>query len=207
MITSIFRKATFRGVFSNFNSFLPVAYKFGLVYTLLHRCFQICSTYEKFHEKIVLLKDIFKRNEYPKAFIDKCITNFLNKLFVSKKIVHTSEKKQVLIVLPFLGPLSFEIRSRLQKCLKSYIPYCSLKVVYQSKNRLFSVSQFKDKIADCKLSSHLVYTFLCSYWNATYYGQTQRHIFVRACEHLATTLLTDKPIEYPKNWSHIVWGS
>ena len=126
------------------------------MYTLLHCCFQICSKYKKFHEEIVLLKDIFKRNEYPKTFIDKCITNFLNKLFVSKKIVHTAEKKQVLIVLPFLGPLSFEIRSRLQKCLKSYIPYCSLKVVYQSKNRLSSVFQFKDKIADCKLSLHLV---------------------------------------------------
>ena len=133
MLTSIFRKAAFSGVFTNFNSFLPVTYNFGLVYTLLLRCFQIRSTYEKFHEEIVLLKDIFKSNEYPKAFIDKCIKNFLNKLFVSKKIVHTAEKKQVLIVLPFLGPLSFEIRSRLQKYLKSYIPYCSLKVVYQSK--------------------------------------------------------------------------
>ena len=82
LITSIFCKTTFSGVFTNFNSFLPVTYKSGLVYTLLHLCFQMCSTYEKFHEEIVLLKDIFKRNEYPETFIDKCITNFwINYLF------------------------------------------------------------------------------------------------------------------------------
>ena len=59
LITSVFRKATFSGVFTNFKSFMPVTYKFGLVYTLLHRSFSICSSYEKFYEEIVLLKDIF----------------------------------------------------------------------------------------------------------------------------------------------------
>ena len=191
----------FSGVFTNFNSFIPVTYKFGLVYTLLHRCFQICSSYEKFHEEVVFLKDIFKRNEYPNKVIDKCIKTFLNKLFIPKKCVQTAEKKQVLIVLPFLGPLSFEIRSRLQKCFKNYLPFCSLKVVYQSKNRLSSVFQFKDKITDSKLSSHLVYKFLCSCCNATYYGQTQRHIYVRACEHLAITPLTGKTVKTPKKSS------
>ena len=65
LITSVFRKATSSGVFTNFKSFMSVAYKFGLVYTLLHRSFFICSSYEKFHEEIVLLKDIFKKNYYP----------------------------------------------------------------------------------------------------------------------------------------------
>ena len=73
LVTSVFSKATFSGVFTNFKSFLPVAYKFGLIYTLLHRSFSICSSYEKFHEEIVLLKKNFKKNEYPQYFIDKCI--------------------------------------------------------------------------------------------------------------------------------------
>ena len=37
LVTSVFRKATISGIFINFKSFIPVAYKFGLVYTLLHR--------------------------------------------------------------------------------------------------------------------------------------------------------------------------
>ena len=60
LVTSVFRKATFNGVFTNFKSFMPVVYKFGLVYTLLHRSFSISSSFEKFHEEIVLLKDILE---------------------------------------------------------------------------------------------------------------------------------------------------
>ena len=63
LMTLVIRKATFSGVFTNFKSFMPVAYKFGLVSTLLHRSFSICSSYEKFYEEIGLLKDIFKKNE------------------------------------------------------------------------------------------------------------------------------------------------
>ena len=71
LITSVFRKTAFSCVFTNFKSFMPVEYKFGLVHTLLHRSFSICFSYEEFHEEIVLLKDIFKKNEYPQFFIDE----------------------------------------------------------------------------------------------------------------------------------------
>ena len=110
----------FSGVSTNLVVFLPTlkAYKFGLVYPLLYRPFSICSSFEKFHEGIVLSKGIFKKNECPQVFIDKCINN-LSKLFVPKRIIHTFDKKQVRLVLPFLGPLSFEIRSCFQKCFKN----------------------------------------------------------------------------------------
>ena len=118
-------------------------------------------------------------------------------MFVSKRIVHTLHKKQVRLVLPFLDPLSFEIRSRLQKCFKNYIPYCSLKVVCQSRSRISNLFNFKD-VVNTKLSSHIVYKFMCSCCNATYYGQTQTHFFVRASEHLGITPLTGKVVKTPK---------
>ena len=40
--TSIFCKTTFSGVFTNFKTYLAVACKFGLVYTLLYGSFFIC---------------------------------------------------------------------------------------------------------------------------------------------------------------------
>ena len=70
---SVCRKPTFSGFFTNFKSFIPTVYKFGLVYTLLHRCFNIISYYEKFHNEINALKQIFKINGYPFQFIDRCI--------------------------------------------------------------------------------------------------------------------------------------
>ena len=48
-VTSIFRKATFSGVYTNYNSFLPETYKIGLVHMLLFQFFKICSSMENFH--------------------------------------------------------------------------------------------------------------------------------------------------------------
>ena len=69
--TTIYRKPTFSGVYSNFESFLPSVCKFGMVYTLLHRCFWICSNWTQFHTELMFLKGIFQKNRYPKNFIDK----------------------------------------------------------------------------------------------------------------------------------------
>ena len=41
--TSVFRKATFSGVFTNFDSFIFVSYKTGLIFTLPFCCFTSCS--------------------------------------------------------------------------------------------------------------------------------------------------------------------
>ena len=112
LVTSVFRMAIFSCVFTNFKSCMPVAYKFGFAYNLLHRSFSICSSNEKFHEEIVLLKYIFKNNKYPQyphILIGKYIKKYWSKLFVPKRIVHTVYKKQALLILP----LSFKIRSRL----------------------------------------------------------------------------------------------
>ena len=60
LATSVCRKPTFSTVFTNFKSFISKVQKFGLVYNLLHRCFNITSSYEKFHNEINPLKPIFK---------------------------------------------------------------------------------------------------------------------------------------------------
>ena len=74
--TTIYRKPTFSGVYSNFESFLPSVYKFGMVYTLVYRCFRICSNWTQFHTELIFLKGIFQKNGYPKNFIDKCFKTF-----------------------------------------------------------------------------------------------------------------------------------
>ena len=39
---------------------------------------------------------------------------------------------------------------------------------------------------------------MCSCCNATHYGKTKRHLFVRASEHLGITPLTKKRVKNPK---------
>ena len=64
-VTSVFRKEMFSGVYTNFISFIPLEYKFGLVYTLLNRCFKLSSDFLKFHHEVDKLRKILSKNAYP----------------------------------------------------------------------------------------------------------------------------------------------
>ena len=130
LTTSVYRKPTFGGVFANFKSFITTVQKFGLANTLLHRYFNITSSYEKFRNEINALKQNFNFNGYPIQFIDRCIKQFLQKLHVIKAIQDTVNRKQVLIILPFLGAQSFLIRKRLQSCIRNHLPDCSLRIAF-----------------------------------------------------------------------------
>ena len=100
--TSVYHKPTFSGVYSNFNSFISEEYKVGLIFTLLFRTFSIISDLSRFHSEVCYLKEILKKNAFPINLIDSCIKNFLNKRLTEKPVTLTAEKKDLVIVLPFL---------------------------------------------------------------------------------------------------------
>ena len=60
--TTVYYKPTFSGVYTHFDSFLPTTYTFSMIYTLVFRCFSICSNLTNFHNEVVFLKDIFLKN-------------------------------------------------------------------------------------------------------------------------------------------------
>ena len=56
LVTSLYRKKTFSGVYMNYNSFLRLKYKKGLIHTLLFRAFNMCADYNTFHDEVQYLK-------------------------------------------------------------------------------------------------------------------------------------------------------
>ena len=48
LTTSVYGKPTFSGVFTNFKIFIPTVQKFGLVYTILFRSYNITSLMKNF---------------------------------------------------------------------------------------------------------------------------------------------------------------
>ena len=114
-VTSIFRKATFTGVFTNYDSFIFDTYKIGLVHTLLFRFFKISSSMENFHIEVELLRSIFKCDNYHVNIIYQCIKKFLDKLYVPKQIVPTVPERELLVVLPYLETFSLNLRKCLYK--------------------------------------------------------------------------------------------
>ena len=88
-VTFIFRKATFSGVFTNYDSFISDTYKIDLVHVLLFQFLKMCSSMENVHIEVELLRSIFKCNNYHVNIIDQCIKKFFDKLYVPKQIVPT----------------------------------------------------------------------------------------------------------------------
>ena len=63
--TSVYRKPTFSGVYTNFDSYIPMIYKTGLVSTLLQRSFRICTSWLQVDSEIKKIASILARNAYP----------------------------------------------------------------------------------------------------------------------------------------------
>ena len=67
LVTNVYHKPTFSGLYTNFHFFLPATYKTGLL---------LCSDWLKIHTKIII--NIITKNNFPCKLIDHC-------MFSSKK--------------------------------------------------------------------------------------------------------------------------
>ena len=166
--TTVYGKPTFSGVYTHFDSFLPTTYKFSMIYTLVFRCFSICSNWTNFHNELVFLKDIFFKNGYPISFIDKFFKTFLD--------------------LTFLGKLSLQTRTKLQKVLKRTLSCSKIQIVFKNQINLSNLFHLKDHLS-YDLMSCAVYRFQCEICNASYYGETDRLLKIRSGEHIGIFLL------------------
>ena len=65
------------------------------------------------------MKGILYKNSYPRDLVDKCIKKILDKVLTQKVVVSTVTKKDLMIVLPYLGKLSLQIRTRINRVMKN----------------------------------------------------------------------------------------
>ena len=68
--TSVYRAPSFSGVYTYFDSYMPLNYKFSLVSTITFRSFTICSDMLKIHQEICKIKNIFIKNDDSERFIE-----------------------------------------------------------------------------------------------------------------------------------------
>ena len=72
---------------------MPKSFKYALVFTLIHRAFKLCSSYELFHHKLKTLKLMFRSNGYPISFTDLCVKNVFIGYIPVKMSFHWHRKK------------------------------------------------------------------------------------------------------------------
>ena len=103
-------------------------------------------------------------------------------------------KRELTFVLPYLGKLSLDLRTRPRQTIERDLPYCKLKVIFKSKCKLGTLFRFKDSL-EKKTRTGIIYRYTCSNYKVTYYGRTFRHFYTRAAEHMGISNFTGKRLK------------
>ena len=101
--TSIYRKKTFTGLYTQWDSFTPWKYNINLIYTLTYCCLRICSSPCLLQSALDALKRHLSRIGYPHGIISYNMNDVVNKHRDKPKDIITVPKKGIFIVLPYLG--------------------------------------------------------------------------------------------------------
>ena len=77
--TTIFRKATATGLFTNYLSFTSLFQKVDVVKNLIHCPFKIYSNWCLFYDEVNDIKKYLEKNSYPMNVIDREIKTYFEK--------------------------------------------------------------------------------------------------------------------------------
>ena len=190
--TNVYRKDTFSGVFSNYNSFIPKSYKSGLILSLLFRLSKIVSDPEIYIQEVGKLKDILLKNAYPYHFIDTCFQRFQR--IRPPPIANNETNNQITIVLPYLGKFTANVQKELKRMFKTSLPKFNIRLISKSSYRIANLFRFKDTYPE-SITSNINYLYTCSSCKAAYVGKTYRHKRVRLCEHMGISPRTGKLVK------------
>ena len=104
----------------------------------------------------------------------------------------------MLLVLPYLGTIFLQTKTKLQQVLKGVLNYYKLEIAFKCQTRLSNSFRYKDPIPK-DLISGVVYKFQCGLCNESYYGESIRHLDIRSGEHIGMSHLTGKKVKPSKN--------
>ena len=128
--TSVFRKETAIGLFTNYLGFTTFSYKVGLVRTLLNCAFMTSSSWFLFHEETVKIKHYLEKKSYPLSFVDKQVKFFLdNKINKKSDTVHATNNVVKYYKLPYIGHISTDVKHKINRFCKFYCKSLSIKIV------------------------------------------------------------------------------
>ena len=149
-MTSIYRKKTFTGLYTKWDSFTPRKYKINLIRSLTYRYYRLCSSGSLLQSALNDLRKLLLQNGYPQGIINYHINDVLNKnrqRHHSKcNPVCTVPKKDIVIILPYFGLQSNQVAKGLKSCVYKLYSCVNLKIVFQNTRRIKSLFPYKDRL-------------------------------------------------------------
>ena len=185
-MTSVFRKSTSIGLYTNFSSFTPYPYKIALIKTLIHQTYAISSSWNLLHDEIKNTKNLLEKNMHPPFLIDKQVKLFLNnKLSKNDTPKENSNKENITYhKLPYIGDISARTKKRIGELCKRFCKNTDNNIVL-TPLKIGSLFSSKDRLSNA-LRSFVVYKFTCVGCQYCYIGKTRRQLATVIKEHLVT---------------------
>lgn len=178
-----FYKKTYTGLLTNFTSFTPFKYKVGLIRTLLDRAFKINSTYTSLHTNFSKIKGILQKNSFPTYLVDKHIKECLDDKLMLISTEKPNSELPRFYKLPYIGEYSNHVSRRIKKLVSKFcVKDTRIQIIF-TPFKIASCFSLKDRPL-FSLKANVVYKFDCASCNASYVGETSRHLSVRINEHL-----------------------
>ena len=196
--TSVFRKNTFTGLGLNFLSYSPKLYKMNSISTLINMAYNICSDFNLFHLDMMFLLNYFTQNAYPVPLFYRVLKSFLDNKFEPKPVLTTVERDIKYVKLPYVGHISYDIRSRLQNILKHTFPQVNFRFVFFNSFTVGSLLR-KRSFLPVDLNSSTVYMFTCPQCGLRYLGSSSRWLRHRITEHRGLSIRTGFPLSRPSH--------
>ena len=187
LITSVYRKPTFSGLYTRFNSFCPLTRKRSLVHILVHRAMKICSP-SALDAELAFLKEVFCKNGYPEHFVTSCIKRKLDSGLNSP--LNGPRKCPVYVRLPWKGELSEKIGKQVRSSISRCYLASSPRVIFTTKALLPSAT--KDVLPALHLSN-VIYKYTCR-CETVYVGRTSQRLEDRAKQHVPPSITKPRSV-------------
>ena len=172
-VTSLYRKPTFSGLYTPWDSFSPTQYKINLVRCLTNRILRICSQ-SVVQEELATLRKILERNGHPGHVLDKWVTQDSPQRRVGLRPCPLTLR------VPWLGRKTERLIKGANDAVRLAYPAGEVRAVY-STNRAFRLP--KEGLPTHK-QSNLIYSFECRQCESRYVGQTQQPFGERIKQHV-----------------------
>ena len=183
--TTIFRKSTFTGLYTRWDSYCSTDQKIALVRSLALRAKRICSPGQYLTEEVTKMESIFEKNGYPRPIVQRVINQTLHPAPSDLLTVGQPPPKAVYIRLPWLGKVSMAFKNRICTTTKNAVPTCKPICCFTSR-QMFSTSK-KDVLPAEKISN-VIYLFTCECGHR-YVGKTTQRMEERVKQHVPNELV------------------
>ncbi|CAF1610357.1 unnamed protein product, partial [Rotaria magnacalcarata] len=187
--TTIYRKPTFTGLMTNWNSYVPIEYKKSSITSMMDRALRICSTYQLLSTEFNEIRKIAKLNDYPTSMVDTLIgikfSKYRNKQQQSNEPTtnNSNDNRQIIYVeIPYVEKITSELKKRTQHLVSKLRTDLNIKFFSKPPSNTNTYFQTKDPITKHMLSD-VVYSVKCKDCGQLYIGKTERQCIRRLHEH------------------------